>query len=587
MYAMQSNEELFTVGKYRVIGTLGRGAMGVVYKAQDPEIGRIVAVKVLRSIDSITEDAIKAAIESFKDEARSAGNLRHPRIITVFEVSSQGKSPYIVMDFIDGQGLDQVLARQGALAPGVALQILRQIAEGLDYAHERGVIHRDIKPSNILIDHEQGAFIVDFGVATFGRKAIEAGGPVVGSPGYMSPEQILAKQITYRSDLFGFAIVAFEMLSGFRPFDGENFNAVVSQILNNAPRSFSSLKPECPLEVEVTLEKALSKEAAQRFSNATEFVMALEEAFGIASSSRSARAEGVRPIDRKLTDWNPLAADGSISRQPSSYPSVSTSPSSLSKTASDEDGWERPASGAVASGRTNSSSAGYVRSGGRPGATFSQGESLSGRHRSGHSNINRLILLLLAVLSIAVGSLVIYFVFVPAAPVPENVVNNAPIAIAPPELELPEALPKDRYDVPSLSQSIDELNERQILGLLVKGDFPIEDILKAIGLANQNNIVGRYEAFVHLLNNDSYVVRVEAIKALAKSNERRFAPVILSALEDHDPLVRIAAAHAIRELGDRKSVSYLSARMASEELPEVRGALRKAIEQLNGFPLAE
>ena len=584
---MQSNEELFVIGKYRVIGTLGRGAMGVVYKAQDPEIGRIVAVKVLRSIDSVTDDALKAAIESFKDEARSAGNLRHPRIITVFEVSSQGKSPYIVMDFIDGQGLDQVLARQGALAPGVALQILRQIAEGLDYAHERGVIHRDIKPSNILIDQEQGAFIVDFGVATFGRKAIEAGGPVVGSPGYMSPEQILAKQITYRSDLFGFAIVAFEMLSGFRPFDGENFNAVVSQILNNAPRSFSSLKPECPLEVEMTLEKALSKDSAQRFNNATEFILALEEAFGIASKSRSTRAEGVRQTERKLTDWNPLGVDGSIKRQQSSLPSVNAAPPGINKSASVEQGWDRPTSGLVGSSASNTSTTGYVRSSGRPGATYSQGESLSSKRPSGYSNLNRLILFLLALISISVGGLIIYFVLTPAEPISTSTLNNSPITIAPPDLELPEALPKDRYDIPSLSQRVDELNERQILGLLVKGEFPIEDILKAIGIANENNIVGRHEAFVHLLNNDSYVVRVEAIKALAKSMERRFGPAILVALEDHDPLVRIAAAHAIRELGDRKSVSYLSSRMASEELPEVRGALRKAIEQLNGFPMAE
>ena len=151
---------------------------------------------------------------------------------------------------------------------------------------------------------------------------------------------------------------------------------------------------------------------------------------------------------------------------------------------------------------------------------------------------------------------------------------------------LPEALEAGRYDTPDLGHSVSEMGDRELLGVMVKGDFPIDDLLKALVLSQEKHITGRYEAAVYLLGNDSYVVRVEAIKYLEQSDERRFVPAILTTLKDRDPLVRIAAANALRALGDRKVIAYLTARMKSEELPEVKGALRRAIEKLNGFPLS-
>jgi serine/threonine protein kinase len=571
--------EPHVIGKYRVIGTLGRGAMGVVYKAQDPEIGRVVAVKILRSFDANSQEQLAAALASFKDEARSAGNLRHPRIITVFEVALHENSPFIVMDFIEGSGLDQVLAREGGLPPGVAISILEQIAEGLDYAHERGVIHRDIKPSNILIDRDQNAFIVDFGVATFGQR--EVSGAVVGSPAYMSPEQILAKPITPQSDLFSFAIVAYEALTGFRPFDGQNFNAVVTQILNHDPRPLSSIRPEFPLDAEVVFERALAKDPLNRFETAVEFVRALADALGVASTSRSGRAERARSVQKKPTEWNTLAVDGSVKR---STP-VSAPPPAILPPPGEGDGWQRP----MGNAEHPSSHRGYVSPKSRPGVTFSQSDAMGTGMpvRRNSSRITRIIILLLGLLSFTVGSIILYLTVFSAPPSSERDARSdqGPLAIAAPVQDQSILLPADRYDVPELGRALDTLSDREILGVLVKGVYPIEDLLSAIRLSEERSVLGRLEALVSLLQNDSYVVRIEAIKALAQSADKRFSPAIMSALEDHDPLVRIAAANGLRELGDRRALSYLIARVKSEELPDVRGAIRRAADQLNGFPI--
>src|SRR5690606_20945962 len=150
----------------------------------------------------------KSALEHFKLEARAAGNLRHPHIITVFDVSIEGENPYIVMDFLEGQTLAQQLGTKGKLEPHQIIHYLWQIASGLDHAHSKKILHRDIKPSNILVDSSDNAFILDFGVASFGDGNIADHQSLVGTPSYMSPEQLARKEIDYRADLFSFAVMA-------------------------------------------------------------------------------------------------------------------------------------------------------------------------------------------------------------------------------------------------------------------------------------------------------------------------------------------------------------------------------------------
>jgi serine/threonine protein kinase len=276
---MSEGAELRTIGKYRILGPLGRGSMGVVYKAQDPEIGRTVAIKILRAILPGQHGQADEAIKRFMIEARSAGSLRHPNIITIFEINRDGDTPYLVMDYIEGTGFERVIKDQGRIEPELLLYFLNQVASGLDYAHERGVIHRDIKPSNLFIDRSDTAFLLDFGVATLTAETTT--GPVVGSPAYMSPEQVANQKLEPSSDLFSFAVVAFEGLTGKRPFPGDDYHAVMRSVLNDAPLSACHLLQDLPPEVDQVFARALSKDRAQRYSSAQSFLLALADALGV------------------------------------------------------------------------------------------------------------------------------------------------------------------------------------------------------------------------------------------------------------------------------------------------------------------
>lgn len=284
------------IGKYKVLGLLGRGSMGVVYKGFDPEIEREVAIKMLRGVFDHANESDANRLGGLRDEARSAGNLRHPNIITVFEVNVMGASPYIVMDYLEGIALDRLLKQEGALHPARVLYYVAQAALGLDYAHSKGIIHCDVKPSNLLLEEQSDLiFILDFGIAKFGTSLEELDGPVVGTPAYMSPEQIMNEPLDGRSDVFSLAIVAFELLVGVRPFPGSDLTTVMSNILQGLPMSIA----ECALQYahcEVFFQRALAPRE-KRFSTCSEMVSALAEVLGFADpfDSASGMPTVVRP----------------------------------------------------------------------------------------------------------------------------------------------------------------------------------------------------------------------------------------------------------------------------------------------------
>jgi serine/threonine protein kinase len=270
------------IDKYEILSTLGRGSMGVVYKANDPEIGRLVAIKTLRSIFLEGDAKSNEALARFKQESRSAGRLHHPNIVMVFEAGRVDKgSPYIVMEYIEGTSLEQIIAQKSALDPVEALHYLSQIASAIDYAHSQNVIHRDIKPSNILIDSKYRPHLLDFGVAKISDTSLTPAGTVVGTPSYMSPEQIRGETLDSGTDLFAFSVVAFELFTGVRPFPGKDFTTVVSNILHKDPIPFKELDTSLPKEVEQILHKGLAKDRAERITSAITLVKEISELFSV------------------------------------------------------------------------------------------------------------------------------------------------------------------------------------------------------------------------------------------------------------------------------------------------------------------
>jgi len=209
-------------GRYVVEGEIGRGSMGVVYLARDPKIGRLVAIK---TISLLCEDYAEERQyrDSFILEARAAGKLSHPGIVTIFDIGEEVETPYIVMEYVSGQALSTMMW-QGSkkLSLPISLRIIQQTAEALDYAHSQGVVHRDIKPQNILISEEGNPKITDFGIAKFARAHLTVPGQVLGSPAYIAPEQLNGEAVDGRSDLFSLGVILYTLLAGYRPFQGNS-----------------------------------------------------------------------------------------------------------------------------------------------------------------------------------------------------------------------------------------------------------------------------------------------------------------------------------------------------------------------------
>ena len=274
--------DLERIGKYEVISTIGRGSMGLVYKAQDPEIGRLVAIKTLRSIPTGGNLRDQEMLERFRIEARSAGKLRHPNIVTVFETGKTDEGvPFIVMDYIEGDSLDVVIKRNGKLDPIEAIHYTAQLAAAIDYAHAHKVYHRDIKPSNVIVSRNYCPHLLDFGVAKVSDTSLTPVGTVVGTPSYMSPEQIRGIDEGGGTDLFALSVMTFEMLTGSRPFPGKDFVSVVANIIHRDPTPFKELNVTLPLKLEEVLAKGLAKKKEDRYQQAMEFAAQAAAAFGI------------------------------------------------------------------------------------------------------------------------------------------------------------------------------------------------------------------------------------------------------------------------------------------------------------------
>jgi serine/threonine-protein kinase len=265
------------LGNYQILEELGRGGMAVVYRAYQPSLNREVALKVLSPQLAFDEQFV----ERFQREARAAAGLNHPNIVTIYDVGQQDSYHYIVMELLEGQTLRQLIEREGALPPLRTTRIVEQVAGALDYAHQRGFIHRDVKPSNIFVGPGDRVTLTDFGIAkaAWGTRLTQTG-TLIGTPEYMSPEQVQGQEASARSDVYALAVVAYQMLSGQVPFEGTTPHAVLYKQVHEAPPSLSSLRPGLPPALEGVLRRGLAKDPAARYASAGAFARALSRAVG-------------------------------------------------------------------------------------------------------------------------------------------------------------------------------------------------------------------------------------------------------------------------------------------------------------------
>ncbi len=264
------------IGKYEIQDVLGKGGMGSVYRGFDPAISRAVAIKAI-SKASVGADDLKHIIQRFRHEAQAVGRLVHPRIVQIYDYGEDDAVAYIVMELVNGKTLAQHLKQEVSYEIREVGEIIRQLLDGLGHAHAAGVIHRDVKPSNILINNDGRIKISDFGIARIESSQLTQVGDVLGTPHYMAPEQFLGIEIDQEADLFSVGVIAYELLTGRKPFTG-NSAAVMHQVLNQAPADPSNLNPKLSPLIDRVLHQALAKKREDRFRSALEF----SEAFRVA-----------------------------------------------------------------------------------------------------------------------------------------------------------------------------------------------------------------------------------------------------------------------------------------------------------------
>ncbi len=261
-------------GRYEVLQEIGRGAMGVVYQARDPKINRLVAIKTISLAGHSPEEQLEYR-ERFLREAEAAGRLSHPGIVTIFDVGEEPetRNPYIVMEFVGGESMDKLLSRGDHKLPvQKALQLAVELAEALDCAHGQGVVHRDLKPANILLTEDGHAKIADFGVAKLNLSNQTLAGRALGTPAYMSPEQLNGEPVDGRSDLFSLGVILYTVLTGHRPFQGNSALTVSFKVVNREPIAATLLDTALPEGLDAIITRAMAKDPANRYQNGAEMV---------------------------------------------------------------------------------------------------------------------------------------------------------------------------------------------------------------------------------------------------------------------------------------------------------------------------
>lgn len=300
------------IGKYQIIEVLGKGAMGIVYKAKDPDIDRIVAIKTIR-FDKADEPTDQTEMmQRFMREAQAVGKLEHSNIVTIYDVGREEDLTYIVMQYVEGHSLQKI--NESGKRPSLPeiVQLMSSVCSALDFAHQAGVIHRDMKPGNILLDKNGIPFIVDFGVARVGMSTMTSTGTIIGTPSYMAPEQVMGQQVDRRADIFSLGVILYELITGKRPFEGEHITTVAYKIIHEEPLHLKEVKQDIPEDFETIVDKALAKKADERYQTCLELYSDLQEVMNkfdrtIPFTPGEEVFVGFRDERKKKKNWIPVA----------------------------------------------------------------------------------------------------------------------------------------------------------------------------------------------------------------------------------------------------------------------------------------
>jgi eukaryotic-like serine/threonine-protein kinase len=260
-----------TLGRYKILKELGRGAMGLVYLGKDPTIQRFVAIKTMR-LDQLDEPEKLQEIKGrFFREAESAGRLSHPNIVTIYDAGEQDELGYIAMELVEGRSLKEWSRKPNLMELRELMPTLASVADALDYAHQQGIVHRDIKPANIMITKDRLVKVMDFGIAKMASSNKTQTDVVLGTPTYMSPEQIAGRKVDGRSDVFSLGVVLFELLTGQPPFTADNLSALLFAIAHHPHPDVQTVRPDLPPMLPEIINRALQKDLPQRYRRAGEF----------------------------------------------------------------------------------------------------------------------------------------------------------------------------------------------------------------------------------------------------------------------------------------------------------------------------
>ena len=560
------------VGKYRIIAKIGSGGMGIVYRARDPEVGRDVAIKTLHANGHRGNEELRTR---FRLEARSAGNLKHPNIVTIFDANYRDEIPFIVMEYIEGESLDASIIRQGRLSPSFALSYLRDIASALDYAHERGIIHRDVKPTNVIIDRHGHAQVLDFGVAAL---ALQVAGfedhakalKIQGTPGYMAPEQLRGELLSPSVDIFAFGVVAYECLTGRRPFAGRTVAEVVSHTLRGEFTAASLVNPELPQAMDTAFLRILAPRAHERPRSAVAALALIEKAM----------TDGEFPDQDRGT----ISFGGRMASQRDPAQSTIASPTEPAARTVEGSPWstKHPAF-------AEQFSRPRYEDRNTPGALFRHGEELLAANRSGHHPPRRKlgkggVMAIVGILALAVCGVVIY----ERIEVSTDVV--APPLVTDPSEADPPAEARISYQRAAPGTPLSQMSDRELLGELIEGSIQAQ-LIDVIGEIKKRRPVGSVDALVSVLMREDHAGDVATIKALLRAlatiGDPHAAAPIVALLEHGDEGVRLEAAIALDPLANRSEFDFIAYRYVAESSPKVKESLARVLSRVGGIPVTD